>query len=420
MKSARLLLVLASLALLPQIAFAHGLHADARLDGDEIVLKVSFSEGAAAVGADVTVSVDGADVTSGKTDVEGVFRYRPVSYGTHVFNVVELGLHHARAELVYLPINAASVARPDSATPTTPVDDHPHEHEHAAHDDNDRPGDPVGAIPWSRAGLGLLVIVGLALLLRAAQAKAKTPWLGDRDDRARILTLGIVLCGAGAVSTLTGSLIALILAVATALSLGMGPKTLSRRLWPLVAILVPLFLLTPFWHRPIGSELLVASWSWGPTDVGLLEATRIAARVLALGLLAIATLDAAPFDRTIKALQDLRMPRALTHTALLTYRYLFLFRSDLHSVRHALSARGFSARPTIATANTFGAVTGGLLVRSLARTERIEQAMRCRGYTGELLMSSPRAANGADALLVAAALAVAAALVLVDQTGFVF
>lgn len=402
---------------IPQVAFAHGLHAEAHLEGDEILLTVTFSGGGAPTGADVTVSVEGADIATGKTDANGVFRYRPVSYGTHVFSVVELGLHHARASVQYLPINATSVAQPDSATLTAAPDEHdPHEHEPHDHD-SDRPGDPIGAVPWSRIGLGLLVIVGLALLLRALQAKAKPPWLGEHDDRARIVTLGLVLCGAGAVSTLSGSLVALVLALAAALSLGMGPRTLARRLWPLLALLVPLFLLTPFWHRPPASVPLVASWSWGPTDVGLLEAARIAARVLALGLLAIAALDAAPFDRTIKALQDLRVPRALTHTALLTYRYLFLLRGDLRRVRYALSSRGFRARPTIATANTFGAITGGLLVRSLARTERVEHAMRCRGYTGELRMSTPHAAGGADALLVVTALAVAVALVLVDQSG---
>ena len=411
--------LLLAFLLAPQVAFAHGLHAEARLEGEEIVLTVTFSGGGAPTGADVTVSVEGADIATGKTDANGVFRYRPVSYGTHVFNVVELGLHHARATQDYLPINAAGVAPPNSATPTKATHKHPHEHphEHPHDDDSDRPGDPIGAVPWSRVGLGLLVIVGLALLLRAAQGKGKAPWLGAHDDRARIVTLGVVLCGAGAVSTLAGSLVALALALVAALSLGMGPKTLVRRLWPLLALLVPLFLLTPFWHRPLASVPLVASWSWGPTDVGLLEATRIATRVLALGLLAIAALDAAPFDRTIKALQDLRVPRALTHTALLTYRYLFLFRSDLRRVRHALSSRGFRARPTIATANTFGAVTGGLLVRSLGRTERVEEAMRCRGYTGELHSGDPTAASGADALLVLTALAVAIALVLVDRSG---
>lgn len=106
--------------------------------------------------------------------------------------------------------------------------------------------------------------------------------------------------------------------------------------------------------------------------------------------------------------------RALTHTALLTYRYLFVFLSDFAHIRAALAARGFRPQADAMTARTFAAVTGGLLLRSLARTERTEQAMRCRGYTGELVIDPPRPLASGDVLLVCAAVVLALGLVGID------
>lgn len=240
-------------------------------------------------------------------------------------------------------------------------------------------------------------------------------WLSTRDDRARVLAMLLLAGGFGALTSLRGAGAALALAILLAVSARLGPVRLLRRLWPLLALVVPLFLLTPFWHRPATSTLLVAQWTWGPTDAGLETASRIAARVLAMGLIAVSALDAAPFERTIKALQDLRVPRPLTHLALLTYRYLFVFREDLGRIQAALSARGFEAGPNLATARTFGGVTGGLLVRSLARTERVEQAMRCRGYSGELVTERSERFGAIDALLVLSAPSLALALIALDR-----
>ena len=240
-------------------------------------------------------------------------------------------------------------------------------------------------------------------------------WLTLRDDRARLLAMVALTGGVGALTTLRGTAAALGVAAFFALTTGLGPRRALRRLWPLLALVVPMLLLTPFWHHPQGAELLVAAWTWGPTEAGLEVACLVSARVLAMGLVAASALDAAPFERTIRALQELRAPRALTNTALLTYRYLFVFREDLGRIQAALAARGFRASPNLATARTFGGVTGGLLVRSLARTERVERAMRCRGYTGELVYDRSGHLRGGDAALVLLAVGLAAALVVFDR-----
>src|SRR5690606_32216786 len=96
----------------------------------------------------------------------------------------------------------------------------------------------------------------------------------------------------------------------------------------------------------------------------------------------------------------------LTHVALLTHRYVATFGQDLTRIRWALAARGFRARTDLSTSRTLATAAGTLLLRSLDRTERVEQAMRCRGYGGRLVEEAPPRLRARDplALLVALAL----------------
>lgn len=98
----------------------------------------------------------------------------------------------------------------------------------------------------------------------------------------------------------------------------------------------------------------------------------------------------------------------------MTSRYLFVLRQDLAETRVALAVRGFRPRTDLATCRTLAGVTGGLLVRSVARTEAIEQAMRCRGFAGRLVLPPSARWRGRDTALVFGAAVLAVGLVLLD------
>lgn len=239
-------------------------------------------------------------------------------------------------------------------------------------------------------------------------------WLGRRDDRARVLGLGALGVGLGALGSLETAVGGLGLALTLALTAGFGPRRLAGSLLPVGAVVVPVVALTPFWVREDAASV-VAGWAWGPTDRGLAVAGLVAARVLAVAIVSVVALGVAPFDRTLFALQRLRVPAPLIHTALLTYRYVFTFRADLGRIRQALRARGFRPRASLATSRTYAGVTGVLLVRSLARTERVEQAMRCRGYRGRLVVPSRPGVGMGDAALVVVGVGVGVGMVVLDR-----
>lgn len=109
----------------------------------------------------------------------------------------------------------------------------------------------------------------------------------------------------------------------------------------------------------------------------------IAAKVMALFTLSMVLLVTAPIETTLKAARALWFPGLLVHLLLLTYRYVFLLADELARLRVALRVRGFRNRADLHSYHTVAAATGTLLVRGYERAERVEAAMRCRGFDGE-------------------------------------
>lgn len=402
-------LLLLAAALAPGPAYAHRLLAEAVLEGDEVVVETFFGDGAPATDAELTARRGEEVAWRGLTDAQGRARFRPPAPGRYVIEVREPGLHRATVEIdvperpsATAPLDSSAALEPSVAADAPPGPSPP------------APPRVARGVPWDRLGLGLLVIGALAALL-PARGEPERSWLSRRDDRARLLAgvgLAAVMAGVG---TPRATVWCSALGLGLALSVGLDARSLARRLWPLGAVLLPLLLVTPFFWPSEGPwRPLVPSWSWGPTDVGLERTGALAARVVGIALAVTAALAAAPFDRTIRALQDLRVPAALTQVLLLTYRYLFVVQRDLAGARAALAARGFAPRGDLATARTLAGVVGGLLVRSVARTERVEQAMRCRGYRGALVLPRARGWEGADGALLLGGAALAALLVALE------
>jgi cobalt/nickel transport system permease protein len=158
-----------------------------------------------------------------------------------------------------------------------------------------------------------------------------------------------------------------------------------RRLLPLNAMLLALALLLPL--------------SGGSPSLALLVALKANAILLALTAL-LSTLEPVQLGH---ALQQLRCPPKLTHLLLFTVRYLDVLHREFERLRTAMRARAFQPRLDRHTLRTYGYLVGMLLVRAFERAERIEQAMRCRGFRGRYpTVAAPNL--GAADLVYAAAL----------------
>ncbi len=115
-----------------------------------------------------------------------------------------------------------------------------------------------------------------------------------------------------------------------------------------------------------------------------------------LGVLGVLLLlQTAPVADLFVALRHLGVPAALVNILNMTYRYLFLLTDEARRMQRARASRsaravGASERPsTVWKARVTGGMIGALLLRSLARSQRVYYAMLARGYRGDLITTQP-------------------------------
>jgi len=97
------------------------------------------------------------------------------------------------------------------------------------------------------------------------------------------------------------------------------------------------------------------------------------------------------------ALARLGVPQVLTVQLLLLYRYLFVLAGEAARMDTARRLRA-GWQPRLAL-STYASLLGQLLLRSVERAQRLHQAMRVRGYTGQW-PTAPRRWQLADTVFV--------------------
>jgi len=102
----------------------------------------------------------------------------------------------------------------------------------------------------------------------------------------------------------------------------------------------------------------------------------------AIVMMAMALLGSMEAVTLARALRSLRAPAGLVHLILFTVRYIDVLDQEYRRLRTAMKTRGFRPSNSRHTYVSFGYLIGMMLVRALERSERILQAMKCRGFHG--------------------------------------
>jgi cobalt/nickel transport system permease protein len=110
------------------------------------------------------------------------------------------------------------------------------------------------------------------------------------------------------------------------------------------------------------------------------------------------------------ALHRLGAPAKLVHLLQFTARYIDVLEAEYRRLRAAMKARGFRPANARHTYRSFGYLVGMLLVRALERSERILDAMRCRGFDGRIPLHADFAFGGRDGAFAVGMIAAAAGL----------
>lgn len=162
---------------------------------------------------------------------------------------------------------------------------------------------------------------------------------------------------------------------------GLPWRRLRYRLLHIEGFLLVLLALLPF--TVPGRQL----FSLGPiaaTNEGVIRALTVAIKVNICTLTIFALIGSLDPVRIGQAAESLGAPARLVSLFLFTVRYVAVFRAETARLSEAMRARAFRPRSNLHTWRTFGNLAGMMMVRSLERAQRVDEAMRCRGFKGRM------------------------------------
>jgi cobalt/nickel transport system permease protein len=142
-------------------------------------------------------------------------------------------------------------------------------------------------------------------------------------------------------------------------------------------------------------EVDIWRWRLVLSDAGLIRFVSIVFKAWLSVQMAIVLTATTAFPALLQAMRSLGIPKILVGTFGFTYRYLFIIADEALRMMRARSARSGSAGgrgggSILWRARVTGNMAGSLFLRSLARSERVYDAMVSRGYDGEVrLMDAP-------------------------------
>ncbi len=254
-------------------------------------------------------------------------------------------------------------------------------------------------------GILVLSIVMLRLLLLRKRAQDNTGPNGDPnwsvptidayadrisffhqwDPRVKIATLFSYCFVVVSLQSLLYSSIALLLSFIAVAACRIPFARTAKRLLAMAGFLSMFLLVVPFTSPLRGGETLI--YFPGLTHfpfhmAGFIVALNIVVKACAVALLMEPLFGTAPLAVTLQSLARLGLPNSISQMVLLSHRYIFVFLHEIQRMYRGMRVRGFMPGTNVATMKAMGNFFGMLFVRSFERTQRVYEAMLCRGYDG--------------------------------------
>ncbi len=234
--------------------------------------------------------------------------------------------------------------------------------------------------------------------------------LASFDPRARVILAVLFATTVVSLQGLTTAVVALCSAGLVAWFGGVSLRRL-RHLLPLELLMLVLLMTLPF---SVPGARLLQLGSLAASAEGLGLALLILLKANAVVLILFGMVGALGPGPTVHALARLGMPAKLCQLLWLTLRQIDLVGDEYRRMRLAMRARAFVPRSGRHSWNALGWLIGMLLVRSLARGQRVADAMRCRGFDGQLRLLQRFDWQRCDTLILVGALTLLVTLLLAD------
>jgi cobalt/nickel transport system permease protein len=201
------------------------------------------------------------------------------------------------------------------------------------------------------------------------------------DPRVRILATVVFGIAVVALDDLMALVAALALAAAFTVLARLPARQTLLRMAAMDGFIVLILVMLPF---TVPGDAFVEIAGFRATWQGSVAAVQIALKANAVVLASMALAGSMESVTFGHALHRLRVPENLVHLLLFTVRYTEVLHREYLRLRTAMKARGFRPRNSRHTYKSFGYLIGMMLVRALERSERILDAMKCRGFSGRI------------------------------------
>lgn len=254
---------------------------------------------------------------------------------------------------------------------------------------------------WAEYGLGAL----------EQRFGARPDRLAALDPRARIINSVLFAVTVVSLQSLSAAVWAFGCACLLAWAGGVSARRLLHLL-PLELLMLLLVLTLPF-SVPGAPMLQLGPLAASAEGLGLALLILFKANAVVLSLLGL--VGALGPGSTVHALARLGLPSKLCQLLLLTLRQIDLVGDEYQRMRLTMRARAFVPRSDRHSWRALGWLIGMLLVRSLARGQRIADAMRCRGFDGQLRLLQRFYWQRRDTLVIVVVLMLLVVLVLADH-----
>lgn len=200
------------------------------------------------------------------------------------------------------------------------------------------------------------------------------------DPRVKILTFIPYAMVIAIAKSIIVPATAFALSLAMAMLADLNSKKLLDRIVVVNIFVLMLWIFIPFSYP--GEEF----FSIGPLTAskqGFLYVLSIAMKTNAIVLATISILGTSGIFSLAHAFIHLKVPDKLVYLFFFFYRYISVLHEEYLRVRRSMVIRSFKAGINIHTYKSYAYLVGMLLVNSYERSQRLYNAMLCRGFKGQ-------------------------------------
>lgn len=173
--------------------------------------------------------------------------------------------------------------------------------------------------------------------------------------------------------------IALIISALMTVFARLDMKKLLNRLAAVNIFILLLWVFIPFSYP---GEAVLHLGPLSASFEGILFALTVTLKANAIVLATITILGTSEVFSLAHALVHLKVPNKLVYLFFFFYRYISVLHEDYSTLKRAIRVRAFRPKSNLHTYKTYAYLVGMLIVRSYDHSQRIYNAMLCRGFNG--------------------------------------